>query len=52
MYPRLSEFNTSLINSFDFDAEQVFELLSCGGPYITPETIEGFMEESVADITK
>ena len=40
------------MNSFDFDADQVFDLLSFGQDRITPETIQMFLEDNGYELSR
>ena len=41
-----------MINSFDFNADKIFDLLSCGEKKITPETIQMFMEDNGYELSR
>eukprot|EP00919_Chromeraceae_sp_WS-2016_P053342 GHVR01126689.1.p1 GENE.GHVR01126689.1~~GHVR01126689.1.p1 ORF type:complete len:127 (+),score=15.85 GHVR01126689.1:658-1038(+) len=51
-YDRLMEYNNSLVSSFDFDVNQVFEIMSKDKKTIKAEDIQVFMEDNEVEMSK
>jgi Ca2+-binding EF-hand superfamily protein len=49
---RLMELHQTLISSFDFDANQIFKLLSNNGEFVTGEDLLAFFAESGREISR